>query len=1021
MNLLRLLKGTVSQLTTWWCVRKDLKRLNEVRQGLGGEAVSYVLTGEGGTVLSTLSTLCKRNVLNVCEGWYTWGSPIPARRRLLARADPYDTDLAYRYTEVLCAAAASTSLEADGTIAVPLPMRVFFTEALLGRVRNIASYSPEIVPLRGGGLTPGCALEMTRRFGGSVSDFIDVLYVRPPDLYGNRWAAVYRASETGLREIFRAQPPMVAEAFRRMSVSAVSDCIKDMHRWGLAQDPAFVPLLIAQAGSTSKQVREAAVTALSRTPAALIEQLAAERLRAGSAAQRAAMVALFARLDLPGTQAILTVHRKQEKTARILASIDTVLETLQRKSRHAPDDGTGYTAVDGRRIPIAPPRPLTDGPMPPIAHADLAALKSLIAEANRQIRRKNEAAKKGGSWHREPLVDASHAPAVIRYLKGEKVRIKEDMYAFLSSHDGSDWLTALLEKIPDARAIPLVRDFGNKPAATPFISGPGARRMHAYLSRPDADLRAIEAVDIAAGCTFRIGHWRERQFRPRQKGDFLLQILHHGRPQPLLRLPKDVVWPYLAEHLALFDEAFGLVPCSTGAPLDLPAAIELLALLPAVPARCYAPLLEIGAGERKAGRAQARKLLGDAPGLEEHLVTLLDDSRQEVRAGAAEWLGERGAPTAIPALSRRLKVEKSETARAALFTALRALGEDLSQYFDPDVLLTEAQKGLKSIKDGKLAWLPLKDLASLRLRTGALIPAQVLCWWAELAVKLKQPGGNALLEIYLDQLRPEDAARFSTWVLESWIAYDTAHPSDEEATAYAQARAPRSCPGGSLFTPPAIDARLTLLKANFLSSFPNSGAQTKGLLGLATRTPPTLAVERVRAFLKTHGGRTAQASALLELLAGIGEPVTLQALIAASLRLKQKSIRTFARALMARVAESRNWTLEDLGDHTIPTGGFDENGVLTLHCGEERTYQAYLSPDLSIKLRNPAGKEVSGLPSGQDPKTKAAKKQLSTTRKTLAQVIALQTGRLYEAFCLQRSWKREDWCRSFHAHPSCAA
>src|SRR5262249_55478163 len=71
----------------------------------------------------------------------------------------------------------------------------------------------------------------------------------------------------------------------------------------------------------------------------------------------------------------------------------------------------------------------------------------------------------------------------------------------------------------------------------------------------------------------------------------------------------------------------------------------------------------------------------------------------------------------------------------------------------------------------------------------------------------------------------------------------------------------------------------------------------------------------------------------------------------------------------------------------------------------------------SIKLRNPAGKDVSALPSGDDAVTKDSRKQLSAAKKALKQIIAIQSGRLYEALCAERSWTCDDWRRSFHAHP----
>src|SRR5690606_15480404 len=84
------------------------------------------------------------------------------------------------------------------------------------------------------------------------------------------------------------------------------------------------------------------------------------------------------------------------------------------------------------------------------------------------------------------------------------------------------------------------------------------------------------------------------------------------------------------------------------------------------------------------------------------------------------------------------------------------------------------------------------------------------------------------------------------------------------------------------------------LKREFMSVYLNSGAATKGLLALTKRAAPGVAADRVRAYLRNHGSRTSQASALLEMLAAAGSPAALQVVIAAATRLKQKGVQKFA-------------------------------------------------------------------------------------------------------------------------------
>lgn len=691
----------------------------------------------------------------------------------------------------------------------------------------------------------------------------------------------------------------------------------------------------------------------------------------------------------------------------------------------------GYIAIDGRHISIPPRRALQDGPAARFSDADASALEALMAAHNAVITQRNALGARSGSTRTEPLLDPKEVPDVMGFLNGEGGPPQGPLRVFLAHGGGARWLCEALQRLPEARAIPLLRRLALAPVMQPRLYDPLSQRVDAYLLRSDADLRTLEALDVAAGKAVTFEACPQDSARPARNGDFLRTALQAGSrwSRPLSGIRHEALWPYLAENLAVLDEAFGLVP-SDGPPLDRAAALEQLAQLPATPARYYEALLEIGTAGPKSLCHEARALLSLAPGLEGRLVELLTDSRQDVRAAAAQWLGSQGADQdahrdAIAALGKRLKVEKLERVRAALLTALARLGADISPELGLEVLLAQAQKGLKSVKGNTLPFLSFKDLAPLQHRDGRPVPEEVLRWWCQMALKLKQPGGHPLLGIYLEQLKPSCAEAFSAWVLDSWIGYDTARLSEEDASALARAAAAQfienphyawyydGCDPGD-----TEDEVFEVVKANFVGQQYNSGAASKAVLALAIRTPPALAAERVRSYLKSYGERTSQAGALLELLAGIGDPVALQVLIAASIRLKQKSLQKLAGELVSAVAQERQWTPEELADRTIPAAGFDSGGLLALPCGEERKpYEARLTASLAIKLRNPAGKEVASLPAGGDAVTQDAKKQLSSARKLLKQIITLQSSRLYEAFCVQRSWASEDWLRSFHAHP----
>src|SRR5262249_18072849 len=211
MNLLsRLLGGSESSHDK--AFSNDLKRLNEVKAGLGDQAVNYVRTGADATVLSSLSVLCKANELEVCKTYLNDKSPVRARRELFARAEPYDLDLMQRYGEVVSAAASAAVVTVVGTDAAPKTLRVFFTEAFLGLPDNPNSWPRKAKPLYGKGLTVERALDMARRLGGNLVDFFDVVYGRGGPYGGN--GGVYPAAAASRPPAARPRPALGPAAAR---------------------------------------------------------------------------------------------------------------------------------------------------------------------------------------------------------------------------------------------------------------------------------------------------------------------------------------------------------------------------------------------------------------------------------------------------------------------------------------------------------------------------------------------------------------------------------------------------------------------------------------------------------------------------------------------------------------------------------------------------------------------------------------------------------------------------------------
>ena len=480
----------------------------------------------------------------------------------------------------------------------------------------------------------------------------------------------------------------------------------------------------------------------------------------------------------------------------------------------------------------------------------------------------------------------------------------------------------------------------------------------------------------------------------------------------------DDVWPFFAEQLDILDEALDLRPWLTGAPAWPSAALTILEALPKVPNRYLQALMDFATGGDRRLRDTARRLLTGAPQFDTAIASLLTDSKQDIRASAADWLADRESESQVPALREALKKEKSELARTAILTALDRLGDDISDQFSEDKMLAEAQKGLSKTNAKLLDWFPFEALSVLRWRTGTPVNSDIVTWWVVLANKLRQPGGNALLELYLDRLEPEDAHRLGTLILRSWIEQDTLRPSDDEANAYAKMMADQT--HNRLRTTPWQELFASFRREK-LSEYLSSAAINKGILALTVRADGATAAQLGSQYLRDHNRRVSQCKALIEALAANPSPAAIQIVLATANRFKAKTVQTLAKAKVEEIADRRGWTTDELADRTIPTGDLDETGILELDCGDDRTYAGSIDPDGKLIVQNPTGKEVKSLPSARTEDEaaliKAAKKDLSSARKEIKQVNAMQSLRLQEAMCLERQWPAADWRKYLQGHP----
>jgi hypothetical protein len=141
-------------------------------------------------------------------------------------------------------------------------------------------------------------------------------------------------------------------------------------------------------------------------------------------------------------------------------------------------------------------------------------------------------------------------------------------------------------------------------------------------------------------------------------------------------------------------------------------------------------------------------------------------------------------------------------------------------------------------------------------------------------------------------------------------------------------------------------------------------------------------------------------------------------------RFRTKGIQDEAQAQAELLAERKGWTVADLADRTIPSAGFEDDGAIDLSYGPERRFSARLGELGNLEVYDGAGTKIKALPEPRQAEEfhgGQAKKALAAARKDVKTIVTLQSDRLYEALCTQRTCASRTGSVTSTAIPSCAA
>lgn len=982
------------------------KHLGKADRSLAGAASRYIADGLNSSVLSLLQARSSQ------QAWTNRARTWPRRddEGLFTDLADWRIDQMQRFGEVL---AALEPLNHDwgmfGTKKSPDWLRHTVT-IWLGQGRKNQPVQTLV--------------DLATQTGDSIAPALDILFCRDAAQYGSnnsvsRFDGVARWLDQSCEAIATTAPGLAADV-RAELASALG-------RFGL-QD-RFLDLLLDLATGSSKKARANARQSLTAcAPDLLIADLEA-RFAKASPSKRAELVEVAAG-SLGGHGAgLLARWREGETAAKVVAALDRLGSAVATSSPIAGDatqgseraDGPdGYRAVDGSWIEAGPTVWLP--PPTPVPPDLLKTLEPAMAEFNRMLAKaRAESSDERWHWSRQfATKDARDLKRLAQLAEGTQPMAQGSFNTVI------DWLRwhqlkhpAVDEFFHDQRLslhhiVRLAVAMSNYHIQGLFSDwgGPVGAAVQRRLNSGTDFLTFFDLWVAAGGKDFLADHLTQRWYGP----------------LPELDIP---LWPVLCARFDQIDQALGMAPQSETEQKRTLPGLELLKLFPKLPERYRNRLMLLGGDSSARIREKARALLQETPGIDGAIAVQLQDGRQEVRALAADWLAARHARDEAPRIRGALDKDKSDLARAAMITALERLGENVSRYFDPAALVKEAKAGLAKARPKGLDWFPVTMLPALQWADGSTVDPVLPEWWIVMAAKLKQPGGNALVNLWLDRLAPGHAHVLGWMILTGWIDQDSRRPTDEEANAFAAQHVDATVQqnmGHAKRWPQSADyfstdrnvvfARLKQAKA---SEYLGSAVDSKGVLALAARVNGADAAQRIRAFLKDHGSRTSQAKALLEVLAAIGSSAALQLVLSAANRSKQRSVQAHAAALVDDIAERNGWSAAQLADRTIPTGGFDTDGTQDLDLGDGRTYRLQFDAQDAVVILNAEGREVKALPGPrmdeEKPQVDAAKKQLSNARKEVKQVVSAQTERLQEAMFLQRNWEPAEWESFVAGHP----
>lgn len=815
--------------------------------------------------------------------------------------------------------------------------------------------------------------------GEPANKLADIVYFANPEDYSNaRQIAVACVSLQGFEHYSMQHIQTIREALQQKQSIRRSFVLEILFYRQVSIEP-FMDLVVRMAFSSRKGERELATKYLKQDINKSVPWIQSKAIN-GKLSERDRAIQILVTLQGEKAKDFLETRLSSEVADQVKLTIQTILSTFSQPKSS---------------VSITLPSIANVNPISPLSKAISEIIQPLVETKSSQL-----LLQPGVVWRSLEQGTAQDCAACLRlHQRGQMANIAEPFLKVLMERKELSPLHAL-------RCLIL---FGYCPSTLDYreIDHRFFEFLNIYhISHPDSGFREFAvALDALGVPSERLGNL----------------YLQSNSPWGGLNWKNEAIWPYFYERPELLIGTLNVHPELSYYQEYKGNALHILEMLPTPPLLLIPILWELALGNAKTVRPITQNCLDSTPNVTARLLETLQLEDAQIRAIAAEWLANRNDTVAIVPLKKLLLKEKSDVAKVVFTRSLERLGASIDEFLNRDQLLADAQKGLKKGVPEALSWLPFTDLPPIYWADNQqLVDSTILVWLIVQSYKQKSPEPNPLLQRYAQMLQESDRLALGNFVLNRWIAQDTATYTQEEAEFLARKNLQIY---GQYLPPNKTQEQFYQEHLNYLlTQVKGSAIKEKGILAIASAcVTGATAVPIVKKYLDTwYGNRSAQCNALLQMLSWIEDNAAIQYLLSVANRFRTRSIQKEAAKLIQAIAERHQWTPEELGDRTIPTAGFSPAQTLTLDYGS-RQFTLTLDARLNPILKNVDGKILKSLPTPnqQDDLTlvATAKTTYNQTKKELKQVLQIQKTRLYEAMTVQRSWSYSDWESLLNQHP----